>query len=164
MSTAAARRRPTEPTPLTVVGNDHYSFSPSLVMVSSPGDAAAEAIRALRTHIMAQHIQEGRRALAVCAASAGVGCTFIASNLAVALSQIGVKTLLIDADLRRPGRRPLYRLAHQGPGLGSVPGVGRDRLRRRHRSRRPAEPVGASIPAARPRRRRNCSPASASRR
>jgi capsular exopolysaccharide synthesis family protein len=103
MSAAAARRRPSDPPPLSIVGNDHYSFSPSLVMVSSPSDAAAEAIRALRTHIMAQHIQEGRRALAVCAASAGVGCTFIAANLAVALSQIGVKTLLIDADLRRPG-------------------------------------------------------------
>ena len=117
MSAAAARRRPTEPTPLTVVGNDHYSFSPSLVMVSSPGDAAAEAIRALRTHIMAQHIQEGRRALAVCGASAGVGCTFIASNLAVALSQIGVKTLLIDADLRRPGVGRYIGSPTSGPGL-----------------------------------------------
>jgi protein-tyrosine kinase len=51
---------------------------------------------------MARHIQEGRRALAVCAASSGVGCTFIATNLAVALSQIGIKTILIDANLRRP--------------------------------------------------------------
>ena len=118
MSAAAARRRPSEPTPLNVVGNnDHYSFSPSLVMISSPGEAAAEAIRALRTHIMAQHIQEGRRALAVCAASAGVGCTFIAANLAVALSQIGVKTLLIDADLRRPGVGRYIGSPHSGGGL-----------------------------------------------
>jgi capsular exopolysaccharide synthesis family protein len=53
--------------------------------------------------MVAQHVDEGRRAVAVCAASAGVGCTFIAVNLAVAMAQIGLKTLLIDANLRSPG-------------------------------------------------------------
>jgi len=49
-----------------------------------------------------RHVQEGHRALAICAASQGVGCTFVAANLAVALSQIGLNTLLIDADMRGP--------------------------------------------------------------
>ena len=62
-----------------------------------------ELLRALRTHVMARHVSEGHRALAVCAASRGSGCTFVATNLAVALSQIGVNTLLLDADLRAPG-------------------------------------------------------------
>jgi capsular exopolysaccharide synthesis family protein len=31
-----------------------------------------------------------------------VGCTFVAVNLAVALAQVGIKTLLVDADLRDP--------------------------------------------------------------
>ena len=62
-----------------------------------------ESLRALRTHVMARHVSEGHRALAVCAASRGSGCTFVATNLAVALSQIGVNTLLLDADLRAPG-------------------------------------------------------------
>jgi capsular exopolysaccharide synthesis family protein len=79
-----------------------------IVMLSEPYGVRAEAIRALRTHIMAQHLAEGRRALAVCAASAGVGCTFVASNLAVALSQVGVSTLLIDANLRRPSIQRLF--------------------------------------------------------
>jgi capsular exopolysaccharide synthesis family protein len=52
---------------------------------------------------MARHVSEGHRALAVCAASRGSGCTFVATNLAAALSQIGVNTLLLDADLRSPG-------------------------------------------------------------
>jgi protein-tyrosine kinase len=62
-----------------------------------------ESLRALRTHVMARHVSEGHRALAMCAASRGSGCTFVATNLAVALSQIGVNTLLLDADLRTPG-------------------------------------------------------------
>lgn len=92
--------KPALPTPGSAQGGGR--FPSELVLLSDPQGRRAEAIRALRTHIIAQHLQAGRRALAVCAASAGVGCTFVAANLAVALSQIGVKTLLIDADLRQP--------------------------------------------------------------
>lgn len=95
--------RPVENTAPLAANSTAHIFSPSLVTLSRPQDGPAEAIRALRTYIMTHHVQEGRRALAVCAASPAVGCTFTAANLAVALSQIGVKTLLIDANLRTPG-------------------------------------------------------------
>ena len=94
-----------------------FASSPFLVVMEDPAAGPAEAIRALRTHLMAQHFQEGRRALAICAASRGVGCSFIAANLAVALAQIGVKTLLIDADLRTPTLDGLFRGAGPHTGL-----------------------------------------------
>jgi capsular exopolysaccharide synthesis family protein len=90
-------------TPRADGSGESVVVSPSLVTLSDPLGPAAEAIRALRTHIQSQHLQEGRRGLAICGVSAGHGCTFVASNLAVALSQIGVATLLIDANLREPG-------------------------------------------------------------
>jgi protein-tyrosine kinase len=80
-----------------------FEFAKSIVTLSEPRSVAAESIRALRTHIQSQHLQEGRRGIAICGASQGVGCTFIAVNLAVALSKIGVATLLIDANMREPG-------------------------------------------------------------
>lgn len=83
-------------------GGAPYTFSSEIVMLSDPGGARAEGVRALRTYIMAQHVGDGRRGLAVCAATEGVGASFMAVNLAVALAQIGVKVLLVDGDLRRP--------------------------------------------------------------
>ena len=79
-----------------------YTFSPSLVTLANPLSTGAEAIRAVRTHILSQHIHAGRRALAICAPGIDVGCTFVAVNLAVALAQVGIKTLLMDGDLRQP--------------------------------------------------------------
>jgi len=125
MSRAAINRRleggplPISVVPMTAEGHE---FSSSLLTLNAPNDAAAEAIRALRTHIMAQHIHEGRRALAICGPSAGVGCTFVAANLAVSLSQIGVKTLLIEGDLRRPNLQQYIRAAKPGPGLAQCLG------------------------------------------
>jgi capsular exopolysaccharide synthesis family protein len=105
------------PVSAIVANPREVEFGPGLVMIGSPNDARAEAVRALRTHIMAQHLHEGRRALAICAASAGVGCTFIAANLAVALSQIGVKTLLIEGDMRRPELDRYIRVPRNELGL-----------------------------------------------
>ena len=92
-------------------------FAPQLLTLSSEPDPRGESIRALRTHIVAQHLRQGRRALAVCAASPGVGCSFIAANLAVSLSQIGIKTLLIDADLHNPTVESLIAPSRPGEGL-----------------------------------------------
>ncbi len=93
------------------------TYSDSLVVLSRPTEAASEAIRALRTDVMAQHVHLGRRALAVCGASPSVGCTFVAANLAVSLAQIGVKTLLIDGNMRSPGVDRLIRPSLNAPGL-----------------------------------------------
>lgn len=97
-----------------------------IVMLSDPKGGAAEAIRALRTRIQSQHIQKGRRALAVCGPTPEVGTSFVAVNLAVALAQIGIKTLLIDADLRGPSVQSYFPDAEPGAGLRgclSTPGA-----------------------------------------
>jgi capsular exopolysaccharide synthesis family protein len=88
-----------------------------LVALSDQSAQKAEAIRQLRTHVMARHVQLGHRALAICAASEGVGCTFVAANLAVSLSQIGVNTLLIDANMRRPSMAGIFSYSSSGPDL-----------------------------------------------
>lgn len=73
------------------------------LLLTDPHGIEAESLRALRTRFVAQHVQEGRRSIAMCTPAAGSGCTFVATNLAVALSQIGISTILVDADLRMAG-------------------------------------------------------------
>jgi capsular exopolysaccharide synthesis family protein len=87
------------------------------VMVREPHSVEAEAIRALRTRLAAQHLREGRRSLAVCAATAESGCTYVALNLAVAMAQAGVRTALVDTNLRDPMVADLCGLPLGMPGL-----------------------------------------------
>jgi protein-tyrosine kinase len=89
----------------------------SLVILESPDSIEAEAIRGLRTRIMAQHVREGRRALAICSPTEDTGSSFVAANLATAMAQIGVKTLVVDANLRTPKIANMFRLDENAAGL-----------------------------------------------
>ena len=74
----------------------------NVCLLTEPQSLAAEAVRSLRTQIVARHVDAGRRALAMVAPTAECGLTTLTLNLAIALAQTGVRTLLVDADLRSP--------------------------------------------------------------
>jgi capsular exopolysaccharide synthesis family protein len=95
-----------------------FTTADALVVLTDAGSERAESIGALRTHIMAQHLAAGRRSLALCSPTADVGCTSLAANLAVALADGGLKTLLIDADMRHPAVHTLIRPSREVTGLG----------------------------------------------
>jgi uncharacterized protein involved in exopolysaccharide biosynthesis len=61
-----------------------------------------EAVRAIRTGVVASSGDQGTKSILVASASEGEGKTLVATNLAVALAQARQRVLLIDADLRRP--------------------------------------------------------------
>ena len=94
-----------------------FTFSPLLAALPGASPVASEAVRTLRSSFMVRHVQAVRRAAAVCGATAGIGCTLTAVNLAVSLSQIGIKTLLVDADMRNPGVDQLIRPSAPVKGL-----------------------------------------------
>jgi len=100
------------------------TLSPELVSLSEPFGRQAEAFRAARSQLLMRLQQEGRerRALAVVSPEQGDGKSFFCANLAVALAQLGGRTLLIDADMRHPRQHQLFRLEEQGrcEGLADV--------------------------------------------
>ncbi|KQR88062.1 CpsD/CapB family tyrosine-protein kinase [Sphingomonas sp. Leaf343] len=117
MSTVVTNDKSAAASVRTDQGDVTFTISDDVVVLSDPGSEHAESVGVLRTHIMAQHLAEGRRSLALCSPTPDVGCTSLAVNLAVALSEGGLKTLLIDADLRRPEVHTLIRPSREVPGL-----------------------------------------------
>jgi len=79
--------------------------------------ALVEAIRSLRTSILLSTADHPPNTLLVSSTQPGEGKTTIASNLAIALAQVGNRVLLVDADLRSPS---LHRLFGTQENLGLV--------------------------------------------
>jgi protein-tyrosine kinase len=96
-------------------------LAPELVMAHHPFSEAAERLRALRSQLMAEDAAPDapRRALAVLSTGHGDGKSVLAANLAVSFSQLGQRTLLVDANLRRPRQHELFGI-ERPVGLGSL--------------------------------------------
>ena len=73
-----------------------------LVTRDHPGGPAAEAYRTLATNIRFLRSQRAVGVVVVTSALPGEGKSATTANLAVVLAETGVRTLLIDTDLRRP--------------------------------------------------------------
>lgn len=84
-----------------------------------PGSVVAENFRALRTRILSNMEGKGPRAVLVTSSSPREGKTLIALNLAVIAAQAGMKTLFVEADLRKPRLAEALGVA-QAPGLTDV--------------------------------------------
>jgi capsular exopolysaccharide synthesis family protein len=78
-----------------------------------------DAIRSLRNSILLADFERNLHSLLVTSASPGEGKSTVASNLALAHARQGRKTLLIDADLRRPSLHKRFQIPAAG-GLSSV--------------------------------------------
>jgi protein-tyrosine kinase len=86
------------------------NFSAELVVLSKPNSPEVEALRKLRSELMLRWYQQERQALAILGANANEGCSYVAANLSVLIAQLGLRTLLIDANLRAPKQHEIFNL------------------------------------------------------
>jgi len=86
---------------LPPIGQDARGALVALVRVCKETPAKGEPFRELRSRLLLETLPESApSSLAVLSAQPGEGRTYIAANLAAAFSQLGHRTLLVDADLR----------------------------------------------------------------
>jgi succinoglycan biosynthesis transport protein ExoP len=84
---------------------------------SDPHSFVAESFRGLRASLILHDREHPLKTVLVGSAIPGEGKSFCAANLAVAFAQAGLKTLLIDADLRLPTMHTYFNIGPTGaPG------------------------------------------------
>lgn len=94
-------------------------FSKDLVAAYQPFSPQVESLRALRSQLMLRWFDDKRRALTLAAAKPGDGTSYLAANLGIVFSQLGERTLLIDANLRTPQLHTYFNLDNK-LGLSDV--------------------------------------------
>lgn len=88
----------------------------SLISITDPGSQKAEAFRTLRTNLSFYSLDNPIRSIVITSPTPDSEAAVTAANLAVTMAQGGKKTVLVEADLRRPAINQLFQVSQQ-PGL-----------------------------------------------
>jgi capsular exopolysaccharide synthesis family protein len=113
----------------TYLGLPHLGMLPLMNKVATGGkyvrlDGAppanfSEAFRTVRTNVLFSSATEGGQTLIVTSTGPGEGKSLVASNLAISLALAGRRTLLIDADMRKPKVQDVFSVDAE-PGLSNL--------------------------------------------
>ena len=93
--------------------------SQEIIAAYQPFSKQVEALRAVRSQLILRWFNSDRKLLSVVSTARNEGRSYICANLAVIFSQLGEKTLLIDANLRQPKQHVLFKL-QQKQGLSDL--------------------------------------------
>jgi chain length determinant protein tyrosine kinase EpsG len=105
--------------------NYHYlqagqgEFSDDLVSAYAPFSKKVEAYRALRSQLMMRWFKKGHRALSIVSANRNEGISYLTANLGVVFSQLGARTLVIEANMRTPRQQSIFNIK-ENAGLSDI--------------------------------------------
>ena len=91
-------------------------FRRRLITYEDPKSPISESYRALRTNITYASADNKIKSVLVSSPQPGEGKSTIVANLAIAFAQLRKRTLLVDADLRKPVQHNVFGVP-RGPGL-----------------------------------------------
>jgi protein-tyrosine kinase len=97
-------------------GND--GVSGDVIAGYLPQSELVEPLRALRSQLNLRWVSE-HKVLAITSPGRGEGRSWLAANLATVFAQLGMRTLLIDSDMRHPRQHQLFNL-NNGLGLSAL--------------------------------------------
>ncbi|NER78511.1 MAG: polysaccharide biosynthesis tyrosine autokinase [Leptolyngbya sp. SIO1D8] len=90
-----------------------------VIVRDEPESAIAEAYRMLQANLKFLDSDREIKTVVVTSSTVGEGKSLISANLAMARAQLGVRVLLIDADMRRPRQHQIWDLDNEG-GLSNI--------------------------------------------
>ena len=93
------------------------SHDRSLYAHLQPQSDVSENFRTIRATVALADPEKEYRVVSITSAAPSEGKSFIASNFAIVNAQMGLKTLLIDCDLRRPSLRATFEFKKEQKGL-----------------------------------------------
>jgi len=99
-----------------------FMRAPRLIVSQESLSRAAEQFQVLRVNLESWAFERDQRVIMITSALPGEGKSFVALNLAVALSRAGAPVLLVDADLRAPSLHRSFNLVPLGGLLSYLEG------------------------------------------
>ncbi|MEU9865562.1 polysaccharide biosynthesis tyrosine autokinase [Streptomyces sp. NPDC047971] len=104
---------------LAAIPYDKSAGRKRIALEAASTSPRAEAFRKLRANLQFAQVDDPPRVIVVTSALPGEGKTTTSVNLALSLADAGLRTCLVDADLRRPSVAPTFGLV-EGAGLTTV--------------------------------------------
>src|SRR5690606_7597649 len=105
----------------TPVPDKGSRLSRSLTAAFQPRSAEVEALRSLRSELLLRYFNTSAHlTLALCGADDARGIAQTTANLAIVFSQLGLRTLLVDGNLRNPQLHTLFGIGDRHPGLSDL--------------------------------------------
>jgi protein-tyrosine kinase len=94
---------------VVIAQGERVKPGPQLILAHDADNPRSEKIRALRTELLLlSEASSGANTIALLSACPGEGRSQLAAELAISFSQLGRRTLLVDADLRQPKQQALF--------------------------------------------------------
>lgn len=81
-----------------------------LITSHNPFSVAQEAYRMIRSNIQFMSVDQPRKTIMITSANPSDGKSLTAANLSLTMAQAGLRTILVDADLRQPKQHTLFNI------------------------------------------------------
>lgn len=88
----------------------------SIAVFENNNNLMSETFRTIRTNIQYM-LSENKKVILVTSTVSGEGKSFISANLAISLSLLGKKVLLVGLDIRRPGLNKIFNQSRKEKGI-----------------------------------------------
>lgn len=90
--------------------------SGSIAVFENQNSLMSETFRNIRTNIQFM-LQPGQKVILVTSTVSGEGKSFVSSNLAISLSLLGKKVVIVGLDIRKPGLNKVFSLSRKEQGI-----------------------------------------------